>query len=175
MNRGVRQRRTCSIFDRLGGRNDGGGRNVFAFGSIQVMAGKVDQRLRSLAEPRDDRLKAQGSRATPHSVLETLREPQGERNAPPQIPRGGRHGGRGRNVFAFGSIQVIAGKVDQRLRSLAEPRDDRLKAQGSRATPIPFLRPFESLRANGMPRPRFLVGAGMMGEGGTSPPPAAPK
>ena len=112
MNGGVSQRRTCSIFDRLGGRNDGGGRNVFAFGSIQVMAGKVDLRL----------------------------------------------------------------------RSLAEPRDDRLKAQGSRATPIPFLRPFESLpprrtygRANGMPRPRFLVGAGMVGEDGTSPPPAAPK
>ena len=64
----------------------------------------------------------------------------------------------------------MAGKVGLRLRSLAEPRDDRLKAQGSRATPIPLLRPFESLRASGMPRPRFLVGAGMMGEGGMSSP-----
>ena len=77
----------------------------------------------------------------------------------------------------------MAGKVGRRLRSLAEPRDDRLrKVRGSRATPIPFLRPFESLpprrtygRAIGMPRPRFLVGAGMVGEDGTSPPLAAPK
>ena len=95
---------------------------------------------------------------------------------------GGWNDGRGRNVSAIGSLEAMAGEVGLRLRSLAEPRDDRLKAQGSRATPIPFLRPFESLpprrtygMASGMPRPRFLVGAGMVGKGGMSPPPAACK
>ena len=54
---GARQMRTCSFFDWLGGWDDGRGRNIFAIGGIQVMAGEVGLRLRSLAEPRDGRLR----------------------------------------------------------------------------------------------------------------------
>ena len=43
---------------RLGGRNVGSGRNLSAIGGIQVMAGEVGLRLRSLAEPRDDKVRA---------------------------------------------------------------------------------------------------------------------